>query len=85
MKPAHRICATCSSFDPAHGCWASVNHLEQAEAPHAWRDLPGPTDSCKDHHTSLESEARDAALYALWQPLLIKSRWARTKGRKGIQ
>jgi len=68
-----------------HGCWASVNHFEQADTPQAWRDSPGPDDCCQNHHTQRESEARDAALYACWQPLLIKSRPLRTEGRKGMQ
>jgi hypothetical protein len=87
MNLAPRTCATCSSFNPVHGCWASVNRFQKSGALQAWHEAPGPNDSCKKHQTKLESEAQDAALYAFWQPLLIKSRWAaaRSKGCKDMQ
>lgn len=87
MNQAPRICATCSSFNPGHGCWALVNRFQQPGTQPAWREAPGPTDSCKDYQTKLESDAQDAALHAFWQPLIIKSRWAagRTKGHKEMR
>jgi len=85
MNTVKRSCANCSSFDPAHGCWALANVAPQADTPQVWPQSTGPDTCCKDHRTQLESDAQDAALYAFWQPLLIKSRRAtiRTRGDKG--
>ena len=85
MNSAQKACATCRSFDPVHGCWDWVNMPEQADASPSRSRPPGPDDCCDKHQTQLESDIQEAALYALWQPLLIKSRWARTKERKGMQ
>ncbi len=82
MKSTPRSCANCSSYDPVRGCWASINGSQEAGAPQAWPRPAAPDDWCKNHKTRLESDALDAAIYALWEPLLIKSRWAaeRSKG-----
>lgn len=85
MNQAQRICATCSSFDPAHGCWGSVNALAPSGAAQAPHRSSGPDDCCADHRTRLESDALDAAIYALWQPLLIKSSWSRTRHKERRQ
>jgi hypothetical protein len=84
MKSAPRSCANCSSYDPGRGCWVWVNRSRPAGTPQAWPRPPAPDDCCKNHKTRLESDALDAAIYALWEPLLIKSRWAaeRNKGRR---
>jgi hypothetical protein len=87
MKSAPRSCTNCSSFDPVRGCWAWVNGSQQAGTPQALSRPSTPDDCCKNHKTRLESDALDAAIYALWAPLLIKSRWAaeRSKGRRSSE
>lgn len=85
MNPTQKACATCRSFDPVHGCWDGVSLPEQADAPQSRSRPPGPDDCCDKHQTQRESDAQELALYALWQPLLIKSRWARTRGCKSMQ
>lgn len=84
MKSESRSCASCSSFDPACGCWASVSRSEQAGTLPARSGAMNPDNFCKNHRTWLESDALDAAIYALWAPLLIKSRTAagRRKSRR---
>lgn len=76
MKSAPRSCANCSSFDPVRGCWAGVNRSRPAGAPQARLRSSSPEHCCKNHRTRLESDALDAAIYALWEPLLIKSQAA---------
>jgi hypothetical protein len=76
MKSAPRSCANCSSFDPVRGCWAGVNRSWQAGTPQARLRSSSSDHCCKNHRTWLESDALDAAIYALWAPLLIKSRAA---------
>lgn len=87
MNQAQRSCATCSVFDPVRECWISASGAEQGDTPQAGRPSLGPDDCCENHQTQLESEALDAALYDLCQPLLIKSRWSatRNKDRRDMQ
>jgi len=84
MKSALRSCANCSSYDPVRGCWAWINGSQQADSQQALSRPSTPDGWCKNHNTRLESDALDAAIYALWEPLLIKSRWTaeRSKGRR---
>ena len=72
MKSMPRSCVNCSSYDSASTC----SILASRSRPHA-------SENACQNHSQFESDALDTAIHALWEPLLIKSRWAAERSSKG--
>ena len=75
MNLAQQTCAACGSLDPAHCCLPAA----KLAAAQAGSPLHGPNDDCEKHQAQAQSDGQEAAVHALWQQLVIKSRWAVTR------